>query len=69
MKITKAFDWHVEGEIIDENPACLEIDPRYVDRMKEDILTERENIKNRKQAKMLKVKEKKEKLIQERLQR
>lgn len=30
MKITNAFDWHIEGEIIDENPAIIEIDPAYV---------------------------------------
>ena len=64
MKITKAFEWHIEGEIIDENPQALKIDPTYVARMKQDIIDEREKIKNRKEAKMLKVKEKKERLIE-----
>jgi hypothetical protein len=30
MKITRALDWHIEGEIIDESPADIEIDPAYV---------------------------------------
>ena len=44
MKITKAFEWHIEGEIIDENPQALKIDPTYVARMKQDIIDEREKI-------------------------
>ena len=64
MKITKAHQWHIEGEIIDQNPPPLKIDPAYVARMKQDIIDEREKIKSRKEAKMLKIKEKKEKLIQ-----
>ena len=38
MKITKAYDWHIEGEIIDENPPELEVDPAYVEHMKQDIV-------------------------------
>jgi hypothetical protein len=38
MNITKAHEWHIEGEIIDENPAILEVDPKYVDKMKQDII-------------------------------
>ena len=41
----------------------------YVEKMKQDIIEEREKIKSRKEAKMLKMREKKEKLIQERLKR
>jgi hypothetical protein len=37
--------------------------------MKQDILAERERIKNRKEAKLLKMNEKKERLIEERLKR
>jgi len=48
MKITNAHDWHIEGEIIDENPAIIEIDPAYVENMKKDIIEERERIKQRK---------------------
>ena len=48
MKITKAFDWHVEGDIIDENPPVVEIDPSYVENMKRDIIEEKEKIRNRK---------------------
>lgn len=47
----------------------MEVDPKYVDKMKQDIIEEREKIKNRKEAKMIKMREKKEKLIQERLKR
>jgi hypothetical protein len=38
MKITNAHDWHIEGEIIDENPPIIEIDPAYVENMKKDII-------------------------------
>lgn len=69
IKVTKALDWHIEGDIIDENPGDLEVDPTYVEKMKQDIIEEREKIKSRKEAKMLKLKDKKEKLIQERLKR
>ena len=37
--------------------------------MKQDIVEERDKIKSRKEAKILKLKEKKDKLIQERLKR
>jgi hypothetical protein len=56
MKITRALDWHVEGEIIDESPPDVEVDPAYVENMKKDIVEERERIKHRKEVKMLKIK-------------
>lgn len=58
MKITRALDWHIEGQIIDENPPDIEIDPAFVENMKKDIIEERERIKHRKEAKMNKIKEK-----------
>ena len=41
MKVTKAFDWHIEGQIIDENPLDLEVDTSYVEKMKNDVIEER----------------------------
>jgi hypothetical protein len=38
MRISKALDWHIEGEIIDENPPHLKIDASYVENMKRDII-------------------------------
>jgi hypothetical protein len=38
MRITHAFDWHIEGDIIDENAPIVEIDPAYVENMKRDII-------------------------------
>ena len=59
MRITKALHWHVEGEVIDAHPAPLKADPSYVEKMKEDIQVEKEGIRLRKEAKVLKMKEKK----------
>jgi hypothetical protein len=58
MKISRALDWHVEGEIVDECPPDVEVDPAYVENMKKDIIEERERIKHRKDAKMLKIRQK-----------
>lgn len=41
MKITRALDWHVEAEIVDECPPDLQVDPAYVQNMKRDILEEK----------------------------
>jgi hypothetical protein len=38
MKITRAFEWHVEGEIVNENPEFLPIPAGYVEQMKRDVL-------------------------------
>jgi hypothetical protein len=65
MKITKALDWHVEGEIIDYNPPILEVGEEYVEKMKQDLVHEKELIKLRKEAKINQAKEKKSKMLGE----
>ena len=41
LKITKTYDWHVEGDIIDDNPEDLIVETDYVEKMKKDIIDER----------------------------
>ena len=45
IKITQAFDWHVEGEIIDRDLQPAELDPTYVDRMIADLEDEKLKLK------------------------
>jgi hypothetical protein len=37
IKITKAFDWHVEGEIVNDNLEPLKVDPDYAAKMRQDL--------------------------------
>ena len=44
MKVTKAFDWHIQGQIIDRNAANIPISDDYVEKMKQDLVNEKEQI-------------------------
>lgn len=37
MKITKSFDWHVQGEIIERELKPIEVPENYVQKMREDL--------------------------------
>lgn len=61
MKFTNVFKWHIEGEIIDENPDFIEKDGTELDRVKE-IYAERkkkrdEILKKRKEARRKRLRE------------
>lgn len=37
VKITQAFDWHIEGEIVETDMEPMKVDEDYVNKMKEDL--------------------------------
>lgn len=37
VKITKTFDWHVEGEIIEKKLEVIQVPEDYVEKMKLDL--------------------------------
>lgn len=48
MKINKAFDWHIEGEIINRQPEKVPLSDDYVNNMKNDLSHEKEMLKIKK---------------------
>lgn len=48
VKVTKAFDWHVEGDIIEKNVKVSEVPAGYVEDMKLNLVKEAEYLKVKK---------------------
>lgn len=59
IKINKAFDWHVEGEIIDENLEPLKVDDVYAEMMMKDLEGEIVKLEEKKKERIAKMKLKK----------
>ena len=52
IKITHAFDWHVEGEIIEKDLPPVEVDENYVDKMVKDLEEEKVKLEEKKKLKL-----------------
>lgn len=63
LKVTKAFDWHIEGEIVEVDVAPLEVDEHYVEKMRADLEGEKIGLEDRKRAKLAVLKEKKKEIM------
>ncbi|MBS1889698.1 MAG: hypothetical protein JST59_00265 [Actinobacteria bacterium] len=59
VKVTKALDWHVEGDILDRNVAPLEIPANYLENMKANLSEEAAYLKEKKESKIRELKLKK----------
>ena len=64
MRITQAFDWHVEGEILDRDLEPLEVSDSYVMQMKRDIENEKAQLAEKKKLKLEVLKEKKREIME-----
>lgn len=62
IKVTKCFDWHIEGEIIERNAKPTHVDESYVEKMKSDLEQEKQTIKKNKEEKLVKIKAKKQEI-------
>ena len=59
IKITKAFDWHVEGEIVEYNLEPLKVDENYAEMMIADLEKEKVKLDEKKKNKVAAMKIKK----------
>lgn len=61
--MTKAFDWHIEGEILNPDYEPLKVDDDYVDKMRKDLETEKVHLEEKKKVKLAALKEKKKEIM------
>lgn len=67
LKVTKALDWHVEGEVVERDIKAMEVPEGYVEDMKTNLVKEADELKAKKEKKIreLKMKRKEEKPLKE----
>lgn len=63
LKVTKAFDWHVEGQIVQTDLAPLKVDENYAAKMREDLESEKVKLEEKKKIKLAVLKEKKKEIL------